>query len=89
MFYGDSVKDEIEKRKNELKEKEDGKFSWFSLQKSSAIEKESSGLCDVEVHARNQKQSQNEVMNQCNSISLTDRNCFVFHYLFLLLYFHF
>ena len=64
MFYGDSVKDEIEKRKNELKEKEDRKFSWFGLQKSSAIEKESSGLSDVEVHGKNQKQSQNEVMNK-------------------------
>ena len=63
MFYGDSVKDEIVKSKKELKEKEDGKFSWFGLQKSSAIEKESSGLSDVEVHAKNQKQSQNDVMN--------------------------
>ena len=63
MFYGDSVKDEIEKRKKELKEKVDRKFSWFRSQKSSAIEKESSGLSDVEVHGRNQKQSQNEVMN--------------------------
>ena len=63
MFYGDSLGDEIEKSKIEIKEKKEMKFSWFNLQKSSAPEKISSGLCDIEGHERNENRSQNDVMN--------------------------
>ena len=62
MFYGDSLGDDIEKSKNEIREKE-MKLLWFNWRKSSATEKVSSGMCDIKGHERNQNRSQDDVMN--------------------------